>query len=193
MKRLILLIAIVLFYVGCLQDNLPNGLIEKDKMINVMLDMQLTDAILNQVYNNDTMKMHAHSRFNYIFKKYEIDSAAFTNSLKYYSKDPTELDSMYTLVSDSLIRLQEILAPKPDRLDYSNGTLQRNLSAYVLKNFTTDSAKFTNIKPYNLDVKELYERYNQRSDSLSIKDSLKLKQVEEIKKATKITNDLSAE
>lgn len=193
MKRLILLVAMVLFYVACQQDNAPEGLIEKEKMLNVMLDMQLTDAVLNQVYNNDTMKMHAHSRFKYLFKKYEIDSAAFTNSLKYYSKNPAELDSMYTLVSDSLIRLQEILSPKQDELDYNIGTLQHNLSVYLLKNFTTDSAKFTNIKPYSLDVKELYERYNKRLDSLSVKDSLKLKQVEEIKKATKITNDLSAE
>ncbi len=173
MKRIILLVAVVLFYVSCNQNKLPKGLIEKGEMLNVMLDMQLTDAALNQVYNNDTMKMQARSRYTYIFEKYKIDSAAFTNSLNYYSEDPMELDSMYTLVSDSLIRLQKSLKPKQDSMRIQ----KLNLYRYVLKSFKIDSSKSTNsLNYYTLDAKKLYGKYTQVLDSLKdLKDSTKTK------------------
>jgi hypothetical protein len=175
MRKLILLIAVVLFYVACKQ-NVPKGVIEKSEMMNVLLDMQVTDAALNQVYNNDTMKMQAHSRYNYIFKKYKIDSATFTNSLKYYSRNAKELDSMYTQISDSLVRLQESLKPKPV-INYAKMQAD-SVYNFLFPKFTKDSAKFTNKNYYNLDVKGLYGRYTQILDSLKhLQDSIKKKQV----------------
>lgn len=173
MRKLILLLAVVLFYVACKQKT-PKGVIEKSEMMNVLLDMQLTDAALNQVYNNDTVKMQAHSRYNYIFEKYKIDSATFTNSLKYYSSNAKELDSMYTQISDSLVRLQKSLKPK-----YVDTKLQADsVYNFLFPKFTKDSAKFTNKNYYNLDVKGLYGRYTQILDSLKhLQDSIKKKQV----------------
>ncbi|WP_161603018.1 DUF4296 domain-containing protein [Pedobacter arcticus] len=194
MRRLLLLIAVVLFYVSCQQNNAPKGVIERGEMLNVMLDMQLSDAALNQVYNNDTMKMQARSRYSYVFAKYKIDSTAFTNSLKYYSKDPSDLDFMYTQVSDSLTRLQEILRPKHDSLKMQ----KRTLYGYILKNLKIDSSKvINNLNYYTLDAKKLYAKYTRSSDSLKrLQDSIKKEQVEKIKnlkKATKIKHDLSTQ
>jgi len=189
MRKLILLLAVVLFYVACKQKP-PKGVIEKSEMMNVLLDMQLTDAALNQVYNNDTVKMQAHSRYNYIYKKYKIDSATFTNSLKYYSRNAKELDSMYTQISDSLVRLQESLKPK-----YVDTKLQADsVYNFLFPKFTKDSAKFTNKNYYNLDVKGLYRRYTRILDSLTrLQDSIKLKVINEKSKvkSNKVTNDLS--
>lgn len=98
---------------ACQQNKAPKGIIEKDKMQNLMLDMQLTDAYLNQVYNQDTMKMQAHSRYLYVFKKHKTDSAKYVRSLEYYSKDPKVLSAMYTAISDSLTRLQTKLQTPP--------------------------------------------------------------------------------
>lgn len=192
MRRFILLIAVVLFYVACNQNSVPKGIIEKDKMLNVLLDMQLTDAALNQVYNNDTMKMQAHSRYNYLFAKYKIDSATFTNSLKYYSRNAAELDTMYAQVSDSLIRFQKkLMSNKLKSVNHGE-----ELYKYISKKFMMDTAKF-NMDYYSLDAKKLYAKYTKSLDSLKhLKDSIKLdgskhlqdsikpkpKKVEEIKK-----------
>ncbi len=109
MRRVLLITAGVMLILSCNKESVPEGVIPKAKMVNVLTDMQLSEAYLNQVYNNDTLKMQAHSRYNYVFKKYQIDSTKFTKSLKYYSLDGKEMDAMLTQVSDSLVRLQTVL------------------------------------------------------------------------------------
>lgn len=191
MKQIILFIAVVFFCFACNQNNLPKNVLGKQEMINLMLDMQLTDAILNQVNDTDSMKMYAHSRYSYLFSKYKIDSASFSNSLKYYSKDPVEIDSMYSIVSDSLIRLQDKLKPKLDTASNDNYFLQLSLNRFLLNNFSPDTGKFTNINPYAFDAKVLFERYNNSSESLRLKDSLKLNKLNELRKDTTFKNDIS--
>lgn len=117
MKRLLLIVISVFFVLSCKQDGVPEGVIPKEKMLKVMIDMQLSEAYLNQVYKEDTLKMQAHSRYNYVFNKYKIDSAQFTNSLKYYSLDGKELDAILTEASDSLVRLQESLQKEQELKD----------------------------------------------------------------------------
>ncbi len=77
-----------------------------------MVDFQITDAYLNQVPNQDTMKMQAHSRYNYIFKKHDIDSATFSKSLSYYSRRTEEFNKMFDGVLDSLNKLESIVRTK---------------------------------------------------------------------------------
>lgn len=116
MKKIIVSFAIVLLFLACNQNKVPKNVIDQDKMIDVLVDMQITDAYLNQVYNPDTQKMQAHSRYNYLFKKHKIDSTKFSESLKYYSLDPKRMEEMYTLVDDSLSRYEESLKPKPKKV-----------------------------------------------------------------------------
>ncbi len=193
MNRLILLIGVMLCYTACNQNTPPKGVVEREKMLDVMVDMQLTDAYLNQVYNTDTMKMQAHSRYNYIFKKFKIDSANFSNSLKYYSKTPTVLDSMFSQVSDSLTRLQKSLSPKLEQAN--NSTAQANsIFKYIFGKFKTDRAKYNpNLGYGSLDAKALFGKYNQLLDSIAVQDSLNPapKRVNEINEVKKIKNDLS--
>lgn len=97
------------FYVFCLMflwacntNKAPQNIIERSKMINVLVDMHLADAVLAKVNNTDTMLMMASSKYYFIFKKYQIDSAKFTNSLKYYNNEPDEFKKMYAEVVGSL-------------------------------------------------------------------------------------------
>lgn len=116
MKNIVVILMLVLGIVSCKQKQEPKNIIEEQKMIKVLVDMQITDAYLSQVYQPDTQKMQAHSRYNYIFKKHKIDSAKFSNSLKYYSLDAKKLDEMYTMVDDSLTRLEKSLMPKQKKV-----------------------------------------------------------------------------
>lgn len=115
-KKLLLLIAVILFTFSCKQEKAPNGIIEKNKMVNVLVDMQITDAYLNQITNVDTMLMQAKSRYTYVFKKHHIDSIKFSRSLNYYSLRSVELNKMYQTVIDSLGLIKERNTAKPKKV-----------------------------------------------------------------------------
>ena len=115
-KKLSVIIAVLMFMFSCKQEELPAGIIEKGKMVNVLVDMQITDAYLNQVPNVDTMLMQAKSRYTYVFKKHSIDSAKLSRSLYYYSLRSVELDEMYQTVIDSLEIMKENAKPKPQKI-----------------------------------------------------------------------------
>ena len=97
-----LLFVFGMILVACKQKNVPSNVIPNDKMVNVLVDMHLADAVLSRVSNQDTMLMMASSKYYYIFKKYGIDSAKFTRSLKYYNYQPDEFAKIYAQVVDSL-------------------------------------------------------------------------------------------
>lgn len=103
----ILIVVCIFFLLSCNRDDTPKGIINKDEMVNVLFDMSITDAYLNQIYKPDSLQRQAHTRYNYLFKKNKIDSAKFTKSLKYYSLRSTELDEIFTKVTDSLTRLEK--------------------------------------------------------------------------------------
>lgn len=113
MKKLSALFCVFIFLMSCKQDETPKGIIEKDKMTGILVDMHISDAYLNQISNTDTMQMQAKSRYNYIFKKYQIDSLSFSKSLNYYSLKTNELDAIYKKVIDSLDYISNSLKPKP--------------------------------------------------------------------------------
>jgi hypothetical protein len=87
---------------ACNRNKVPDNVVPKDKIVNVLVDMHLADAVLSRVSNQDTMLMMASSKYYFIFKKYGIDSAKFTRSLKYYNYQPDEFAKLYAQVVDSL-------------------------------------------------------------------------------------------
>ena len=99
---------------GCTKNEPPKGIISKENMIGLLVDMHITDSYLNQVPNPDTLQMQAKARYNYIFKRYNTDSTKFSKSLNYYSLKSKELNEMYQKVTDSLDVLQKSLHPKPN-------------------------------------------------------------------------------
>ena len=112
-KEIWVLFFVLSVIIGCKDDEIPKGIISKENMIGILVDMHITDAYLNQVSNNDTLQMEAKSRYNYIFKQHQIDSVKFSKSLHYYSLKSKDLNDMYKKVMDSLDVLQKGLHPKP--------------------------------------------------------------------------------
>ena len=102
-----LLSLVVLFVVvSCSKEKAPEGLIDSQTMKEVLLNMHLADASLDYVSPQDSVPIKAKSKYNFIFQKYGIDSAAFSSSLRYYTeKDPEELLKIYNFV---LVDLEDI-------------------------------------------------------------------------------------
>jgi hypothetical protein len=115
-KKHLILFTVIIVLLACKQEKVPEGIVDKDQMINLMVDMHITDSYLNQVYNRDTMLMQAKTRYQYIFKKFGIDSTKFSRSLNYYSKRPQEFTEMYETVVKELEKLEEAAKEKPKKV-----------------------------------------------------------------------------
>jgi hypothetical protein len=185
MRRIIGFFALLILFTACGQKKTPDGIIEKSEMANVLFDMHITDAYLNQVQNNDTMLMEAHTRYNYIFKKHQIDSAKFTNSLTYYSKNPKELDELFTIVTDSITKLEDSL-----RFAAEVYVAPESKFDYLFKKYETDSPKF---KP-NIENHIKKDSTSLKDTTIKAKDSLTTKPIRDVKpgfRKFKRQNDIS--
>ena len=100
MKKSFFLGLIVLFF-GCNGNTIekPKNLIDKDKMVDILFDISLLEAIKTQNINGGiTVKMGN----DYIYKKYKIDSIQFVKSNKYYASDIEEYKKMVEKIKEKL-------------------------------------------------------------------------------------------
>jgi hypothetical protein len=99
MKKHFLFCLLVLI-AGCTSTaEKPKNLIEKDKMINVLYDLSLLQAIRSQ---NIGGGMDNKAINEYVFKKYKIDSIQLAQSNKYYASDMEEYKKIFEGVKAKL-------------------------------------------------------------------------------------------
>jgi hypothetical protein len=100
MKKILLLLTVLIGFISCKEDAVdkPDNLIAKDKMIDVMYDLSILDAIKYQ--NPTSLETYKINPSQYIYKKYKVDSAQFAQSNIYYASNYTDYKDMY----DELIK-----------------------------------------------------------------------------------------
>jgi hypothetical protein len=100
MKKIILFF-VILFVFGCQKSAVekPSNLIEKDKMITILYDISLLEAVKSQSINGGITQKEINE---YIYKKYKVDSLQLMKSNKYYASDIAEYKIMYQKVKDKL-------------------------------------------------------------------------------------------
>jgi len=76
----------------------PENLIDENKMIDVLYDLSLLDAIKTQGINQQSYP----STTAFLKKKYNIDSITFANNTKYYASDIKNYKKMYDKVKERL-------------------------------------------------------------------------------------------
>ena len=105
-NKLILIITL-LFVFACKEKAVPkpDHFIEKQKMIEIMYDMAVLEAIKSQNPNNIPYPTPVELLKN----KYNIDSLTFANNDKYYASDIKEYQKMNQSVLD---RIQEEIQQK---------------------------------------------------------------------------------
>ena len=94
----------------------PSGMLNEDKMIDVLVDIHLTEAALRVANDslarlNDTTKLRI--LFAQVYEKHNVDPDDFNTSLDYYLKHIDELDKIYVEVINRLTELEAKLQPKP--------------------------------------------------------------------------------
>lgn len=101
MKNFILVICGALLIISCNKSSVekPNNLIAKDKMIDILYDISILEAIKVQNLKGGINRKKANE---YIYTKYKIDSIQFAKSNKYYASDLVEYKKMFEKVKDRL-------------------------------------------------------------------------------------------
>jgi hypothetical protein len=102
-KKIILPFLIFLsIFTSCEKEvvNTPKNLIEKEKMVDIMYDLSILEAIkIQNPVSLDSFKINSSK---YIYKKHKIDSAQFAQNNIYYAADYKEYKKMFEQVKSRL-------------------------------------------------------------------------------------------
>ena len=96
MKKYLL---IIFLFVGC-SDNVPDNLISKEKMENIIFDIMILNASSGFDLKIDNNLLSD----ELIYKKHNIDSLQFFESELYYSKNPREHYEIYAKVKIRILK-----------------------------------------------------------------------------------------
>jgi len=104
MKRFIFFSLVILS--ACAEDKdikVPENLISSDKIIPIIVDLQVLESHYQRVYGRPDLYMAAlDSSSNLIFQNYDVTKADFENSFAYYSSDLNVIYSIYEAALDSI-------------------------------------------------------------------------------------------
>ena len=96
MKKYLL---IILLFIGC-SDNVPDNLINKEKMENIIFDIMILNASSGFDLKIDNNLLSD----ELIYKKHNIDSLQFFESELYYSKNPRDHYEIYAKVKIRILK-----------------------------------------------------------------------------------------
>ena len=98
-KYIVFGLVVLLFSCHSSSVEKPSNLIDKDKMVDILYDISLLEAIKTQ---NISGGISSKMGNDYIYKKYKIDSIQFAKSNKYYASDFEKYKKMFEKVKERL-------------------------------------------------------------------------------------------
>ncbi len=115
MKRILALLLLLTPLLACDRNSPPEGVLSEDQMVNVLIDIQLTEGIVSAlpVAYDSSQVLYSLMEMD-VFEKHAVADSTFTKSMIFYLEDAAKMDRIYSRVIDSLT-LHESL-PK-DSLD----------------------------------------------------------------------------
>jgi hypothetical protein len=98
---------LVLLIQSCTQkksESIPQNILKKETMVNVLCDVHLTDAILQLKSNQPKEFIHLSSSkmFDSVLKENKITTAQFDSSLKFYAANPELMKEIYEQVVEKI-------------------------------------------------------------------------------------------
>jgi len=102
MKQIQFLLTILILLTACNSNRLPEGVLEEQKMVNVLTDLTVIDGYMSSLMYTDTLRIEGKNYYATVYKNHNITRAVFDKSMKYYSTQPVLLDSMYSKVTKKL-------------------------------------------------------------------------------------------
>jgi len=95
----------------------PENLIKKEIFTEMILELQLIEAHLNEVrVDQSVIRDSANNYFQEIFEKHGTSFEDFNNTMNYYASQPEELQGIYDAVLESLSEMEvELVDVKMDQ------------------------------------------------------------------------------
>ncbi len=101
-KKLLLAFCFIIVATTIFYFSNTKKIIAKNEMIDILVDIELTNALANKYDNSDEFYVN---NFYLICKNYKITKKMFDDSLFYYNNNPRELYSVYAKVKSKLSSL----------------------------------------------------------------------------------------
>ncbi|WP_411274239.1 DUF4296 domain-containing protein [Daejeonella sp.] len=109
MKQLQLFIIPLLLVAACNKNQVPDGVLEEQRMVNLLADITIIDGYISTLTYTDTLKIDRKNYYATVYKNHNINKEVFDKSMKYYSTQPALLDSMYNKVNRKLEAKERVL------------------------------------------------------------------------------------
>jgi hypothetical protein len=88
---------------GRLADNKPADLIPQEQMIDVLVDIHVADALVEQKFGAQNPNLPlSNALYERIYQNHKITAAQYKSSYKYYEASPELMDKIYTQVITEL-------------------------------------------------------------------------------------------
>lgn len=115
MKNLNIIFICVFFIVGCGKNRPPKGILEEDKMVEILIDIHLAEGLVSTfpIPYDSSRKLYPYLETE-IFSKHQVPDSVFTLSLEYYMRDPVIMDRFYARTIDSLNVYEKVGNQKPN-------------------------------------------------------------------------------
>ena len=120
--RVFILFSIMLLAASCSDNKPPKGILPPDKMVGLLVDMHLSEAINGQRFRLDqTTKNFTNDLYFSVCKKHGVDPDVFAQSVLYYGKHPKQYDQIYDQVLNKLNEMEEQVKKEDVKLKPDDG------------------------------------------------------------------------
>ncbi|MDQ1167691.1 DUF4296 domain-containing protein [Flavobacterium sp. SORGH_AS_0622] len=160
MKNFIVIVLVLFLSISCKKELVkqPAKLIEREKMVDIMYDLSLLEAMRYQKplsldsINSDPTK--------FILQKYKVDSLQFVQNNMYYASDYESYKDMFDEVNKRLAKNQRA-ADSLAKIDEKKAVKENKNKPKELKEVSKDSVK-KSIPKINIDSIKMAQRKNRR-------------------------------
>jgi len=98
--------SIFLFFTACSSEPAhiaPDNLISADKMISLIIDLQILETHYNRQFQQPQLYKNAlDSASEFVFEKHSVTKSQFDSSYTFYSFEPTTIYGIYEAALDSI-------------------------------------------------------------------------------------------
>ena len=105
-KAFIFLVLIIVF-IGCKRDPIPKEAIEREKFINVLVDVHIAEGIARDRFRLKIDSVESSSLYLAVLDKYQVSEDQMLLTSLYYSRHQREYKKIYTQVLDNISILLE--------------------------------------------------------------------------------------
>ena len=106
MRKIIIIISVIFFASSCRTEssNKPTKFLEQKEFVNILVEIHLSDAVAEEKVQGDVKieNLIAKKGINQILKNNNLSNVQFDSIFKFYVKDPTLLNQVYTEVIEEL-------------------------------------------------------------------------------------------